>query len=401
MYFLKNKYLLFVYFLLLLYTFQDITNSAQAGFKEGADRSIVYVILISIILLFSSYIVYYRLNNNIRWFGVSFVLFLILLWEISVDLLLSADIRNMFIRAFMSLWWMLSLYFSYLYVKANPKSVDSVLIINIVMFFVYVYANVFLRMNIVSRFGKDYATSGYVYFILVFIPYIMLITRKWVRMFLLLIAIVFVITGYKRGAIIILPAMILIYYYTELKVNVFYLNKIVYILKAILVFVVFSFVMFIIDCNYGGVLSARFGDEDMSSGSGRDVIYSSAIKLIENRPFEDLFFGTGGDSTLKLLGINAHNEWLEFMFCYGIVGVILYLSFILSLIFRYYKLLKEGSQYAPHWGMLTVYVVLVGMFGMFYFTHSSFYVFFLIGLLESKIEQNFKFAHNECIESKY
>ena len=108
-----------------------------------------------------------------------------------------------------------------------------------------------------------------------------------------------------------------------------------------------------------------------------------------------MFFGTGGDSTLKILGVNAHNEWLEFMFCYGIVGVILYLSFILSLVFRYYTLLREGSQYASHWGMLTVYVILVGMFGMFYFAHSSFYVFFFIGLLESKIEQSFELVDDE------
>lgn len=393
--FLKNKYLLFIYFLLLLYAFQDITNSAQTGFKEGADRSIVYVILIFIILLFSSYLVCYRLNNNIRWFGVSFTLFLILLWEISVDLLLSADVRNMTVRAFMSLWWLLSLYFPYLYIKNNPKSADYVLVINLIMFFVYIYANIYLRVNIMNRYGKDYAISGYVYFILVFIPYIMLITQKWVKMLLLFIAVVAVVTGYKRGAIIILPVMILIYYHTEQKVKNLYYNMLSSVFKSLLFLVVFGLIVFIVDSNYGGVLSARFSDENISSGSGRDVIYSSAIKVIENRVLEDLFFGTGGDSTLKILGVNTHNEWLEFMFCYGIVGVILYLSFILSLVFRYYTLLRESSQYAPHWGMLTVYVILVGMFGMFYFAHSSFYVFFFIGLLESKIEQSFELVDDE------
>ena len=62
--------------------------------------------------------------------------------------------------------------------------------------------------------------------------------------------------------------------------------------------------------------------------------------------------------------------------------MVLYAMMCGALIKRYLVLLNQRSPYAPHAGMMTVYVLMVGLFGGFFFVHSTFYVFAFFGLIE-------------------
>lgn len=75
--------------------------------------------------------------------------------------------------------------------------------------------------------------------------------------------------------------------------------------------------------------------EDTLEGdtSNRTRIYGAALRSWINAPsFLNLIFGYGTDGTLSQIGIRAHNDWLEILVDYGILGVVMYLSFFICLI---------------------------------------------------------------------
>ena len=130
-------------------------------------------------------------------------------------------------------------------------------------------------------------------------------------------------------------------------------------------------------------MSERFSKEQLEDGSNRNVMWHIAMTDIEQRDFFTLLIGKGSGSSIKLLGSGCHNEWLEFLFSFGVIGVVLYLGFGLALINRYRYLLKVKSIYAPALGVEVIFFWCVGLFSGFYFTHSSLYFFAFLGLLES------------------
>jgi len=239
---------------------------------------------------------------------------------------------------------------------------------------------------IMVNFERDNAVTGYIYYVVTFLPFIMLVSNRIWQTILLGILLIMTITSLKRGAIIVLPLMLIVYFYLQAKLR----NNIVLFFKKMILFVMILLpVLMIVDSKSDHFLSARFQSEELQSGSGRDVLYETAIHSIMDRDFVTFFIGTGSGSSVKLLGTGVHNEWLEILFSFGFMGVILYLSFLASLIakFRYLKRIK--SEYAPHFAMVIVYIFMVGLFGAFYWVHSAFFIFLTLGYL-NYLEKNEK-----------
>jgi len=83
----------------------------------------------------------------------------------------------------------------------------------------------------------------------------------------------------------------------------------------------------------------RFSKLENDGGSGRDIM---ALSIWEGWQKEDLFnqiFGSGWMSVLEYVksalkmkkGLSAHNDWLQFLYDLGLVGVILLLSMFVAL----------------------------------------------------------------------
>ena len=121
-----------------------------------------------------------------------------------------------------------------------------------------------------------------------------------------------------------------------------------------------------------------------------DSLIESSWNELSNRSAIDLLIGFGSGSSKKVLGNVAHNEWLEFLLNYGIIGIILYATLLMSLFWQLIKMIVLSSEYARPYIMALVYIVLVGMVGQIYFAHSTFYVFGFFGLVEGLIKNELK-----------
>lgn len=193
------------------------------------------------------------------------------------------------------------------------------------------------------------------------IPYVFLIKRKKiVAMAAMAFLMFFIILGSKRGAMI--AGTIGLFYFVYYQLRTVKGNE---KLKAyILIFIgllglsYFAYDFFL-ENEYLVQRMQSLGEEGGSSG--RDRIYS---QIFNNWASTDnplyLLFGYGFASSLKMntLGLFAHNDWLELLSNFGLLGVGIYLILFYS-----------GTKYIryPQWGV-DKQIIMLAIISMWFFT---------------------------------
>jgi len=374
-----------IFILLLAYAFNDVMSSRQAGFRD-ASREEVYSYLQAIILLLAGYSIF-KLKKEIVGTFLSTIMWLIMLWGGLVNIVLMYDQWIATVHFSLTVWWLATYYFFYSYVSRNPAAEKYLKILFTIMFCFYLWANIFARRNILETFNIEYAVTGYAYHLVIFVPFFFLIKPVWFRAILVTVTTLIVFSSYKRGPIVILPLMLLIHQLTATFANKRWLS---FTVKTILIVSFIIGIFTYVDEKSERFLSSRFSTEELEFGSGRDILREQSMGIIAARSFFDLLVGTGSGSSIHFLGTGVHNEWLEFLFNFGIIGVLLFGLFCIGVLRRYVALLREGSHYASSYGMMMVFLFAVSIFSGFYFTHWSFYFFAFMGFVEALIslEQN-------------
>ena len=87
---------------------------------------------------------------------------------------------------------------------------------------------------------------------------------------------------------------------------------------------------------------------------------------------------SGFASTVGEAGNYAHNDWIEFLYDFGIVGLGCYMSFY----FFFVKLIKNiPNQYKLSMIMILVALFLSSLYSMAFFSNESSYSFMLLGYI--------------------
>ena len=113
---------------------------------------------------------------------------------------------------------------------------------------------------------------------------------------------------------------------------------------------------------------ARLGDD---GGSGRDVIWSIVLNAYHSSGLVQRLFGHGFQSVYYILRPGgfyrfAHNSYIEYLYDYGTVGLILLLVFIIALIVSTIDMVRRKARFAPVMCLLLVISVFWGMFSYFF-----------------------------------
>lgn len=376
---IRYKHLFVFFCILALYVLFDAINSGNTGAND-AERGVVYVFMF-LLTGWSCLYSFFAKTCSYRHPGYVAYMWIIPIWLFFRNAFEYSNYWISGVHLFISLWWIATYYYIFKYTSLNPKCIAIIKILFIFILAIYIGVFFYAQASIQQIYGEDNVVLNYSYFIMSFIPYCLLIENRKIRLILLGIIFTVLILSFKRGPLVILPMMYLIYQYSRVhkKKYAFFRLVLQVICFACVFFLVFAFV----DKSSGGFLSERFSKEQLEDGSNRNEMWRMAMNDIDQRGFFTLLVGKGSGSSIKLLGSGCHNEWLEFLFSFGIVGVVLYLGLGLALINRYRYLLKVKSVYAPALGVEVIFFWCVGLFSGFYFTHSSFYFFAFLGLLES------------------
>lgn len=192
-----------------------------------------------------------------------------------------------------------------------------------------------LNLDAAFRIGNN---IGYSFVLLTPLAIFAYKDRKWVGLSLVLLLSIFVFFSAKRGAIVTQAAVLLVI----LIKNPYKFGRYSYLIALCFAFLAIEPIM-----SYTNQLEfsplERFR---AAGGSGRDVIYSHIFSGIMDSSIKELFFGHGFYATTNLtaqiygthLAQAAHNDWLEIMYDFGLIGIITYACIPIYLLKNIYSL---------------------------------------------------------------
>lgn len=221
-------------------------------------------------------------------------------------------------------------YFSY---KKLMTSKDLIVFV-IVLIPIYIAQFYLAQEQILSEriSGNTNVVNNTAYDLLWLLPFVFLIRRsKAVSAALFLIIILFIIQSAKRGAMLIGGVTLLFYVYYQLK-TISEKHRVRSYLITLLGVIALGYytIDFLIQNEF---LIERLQQLEEGSFSGRDIIYANLFNAWYNSDnFFNLLFGYGFASSVNLSGTGnlAHNDWLELLTNFGLLGVVIYMMLFFS-----------------------------------------------------------------------
>ena len=236
-----------------------------------------------------------------------------------------------------------------------------------VVFFIIVSVVALQYFSYINYLNETYedaelSTINVGYDILALIPLVYFFRRRpLIQYILLAIILIYVISTVKRGAIIIGAMCVVYFLYRAFKMDS--KRKWSYVIIGI-AFVVMSFLFVTQFYNASEYAQIRYNATMEGDSSGRDMIFSAAWSIFTNSDMAKLLFGHGAASTVALMGVAAHNDWLELLVNQGLLGGVIYLYYWIEFS-RVYKREKtyEGKSII---GMLIIIYFMSTLFSMSY-----------------------------------
>lgn len=222
------------------------------------------------------------------------------------------------------------------------------------------YINYITSMEEILRKSEEGFTINVAYQILSLLPLLFFWRKKPLIQFGFLTIIVFaVVSTAKRGAIIIAILFLLFYIWKSVEGS----NKKRRILNLVIISV---FLVAIVYYTYdyfmsNDYLQRRLQNTLEGDSSGRDSIFRSCWRIFLNSNLLGILFGHGMNATVKLIDIEAHNDWLEILVDQGLFGVTVYLIYW----FVFFKSwLKDKGETRNMWGALVILYFISTFFSM-------------------------------------
>lgn len=211
-----------------------------------------------------------------------------------------------------------------------------------------------------------------IYYILCVIPFFLYYKWKYI---LVVLAFFCVLISGKVGAVLGLIIGLLSYLFITQNKQRKQLFKSIIILLALSIVIVVLYTK--VSTELGFDILEKIADDE-GTGSGRTDIYMRVIKGISESSFPALIFGHGPFAVSLVYSNAAHNDFLEVLYDYGILGEFFYLYLIILLIRFLFKLIKENScNAAPFAFSITLFlimslvsnVIFVGQYGLILFAY--------------------------------
>ena len=147
--------------------------------------------------------------------------------------------------------------------------------------------------------------------------------------------------GAKRGNILAAAFPIIVYVYSILKDSKKSIGQFLCILILITGVIAGSVQVFLAD----EFLIGRFIDMQEGNSSGRNYLYANAWNLwVNSNDLIHYIFGYGFQGTLHNMGKMAHNDWLEILVDYGLLGGIFYLAIFVSFALIYVRMKRQKAK---------------------------------------------------------
>ena len=163
-------------------------------------------------------------------------------------------------------------------------------------------------------------------------PWLFVLKKRWLATIGLFACLFYIVLSAKRGSIVaaVVPSVLFVAFYVR-TFNAWW--KKCLFLVAILLALFGGVWTFLNEDEY---LQQRLEETQAGDSSGRDTIYRNALDCWWYSDDAQFWLGHGFFATVPELGKMAHNDWLEILVDYGLVGFVLYASIVWGL-WRQYR----------------------------------------------------------------
>jgi len=190
---------------------------------------------------------------------------------------------------------------------------------------------------------------GVSYVLLYPLPLALCLKNRFWKWFCVAIGVIVVMSSIKRGGILALTFAMLVYYF----VHSVYIKKTEHpvrnILSVILSIIILIAGVVIFDQKVNdGLIIERINSISEDDGSGRGEVVDYMINYLPELTAKELIVGSGFEGSINFspLELTAHNDFLEVLYDYGLIGLIVYLYFYVLLFKKLRLLIRKKSEFA-------------------------------------------------------
>ena len=306
--------------ILFLYALYNIESSRMFIVEDETSLSILFPLIMSVVSVASMFLLKANQDKQFK----PFLILIVVTYLISLihSLYFPYPARSCYITLILPAFTAI---FAYRLIdnginQAFLFSCLCVLFAMLALFFFSNYSNNAL-LDISSQNNAAYT-------LLYFLPLLLCVKNKYVRIAAIIVTSIALLFSLKRGGTLAFALALVAYLFVELHVLSQKTSKL-------------SYLILIVICIWGAyeVYSNFFsGQADMlinrfslgnEGGSGRDGIYRAVLNLISSSDIIGYLLGHGYGGVLNTsIGLSAHNDYLEFMYDYGILGLCLLIVFV-------------------------------------------------------------------------
>lgn len=350
----KNIYFIFIIIAIVLFVWYTYYSMMSLGFEESSGFSYSAITKLGIFVMAVMSIIISK-NSFYTNFSILWILWIIWLFiDFFILGLRGVGVSNIFHVTFGPMTFIL-----FYVISLNYNKVKIILFIGFIIIYIIsiylIYTNLIYFIGV--QIGEDTEVTNLIFWSLCPLPLLLLYDKKWIQISIVFITTFFVILTGKRSAFIIIVLSLLVYMFNFIKGR--YKVFSIFILLLIVIGASYFVEEYIYD-TFLGVLERMNNIKD-DQGSSRIPLYMGVFDVMKNNDFIDWLVGRGYSSILITKHTNAHNDALQMLFEYGIIGLAVYIIFIINLIRRTNLLRKQKSPYYIGYAISLIITIILGL----------------------------------------
>jgi len=378
-----------LYLFLSMFIIYSVVNSIFTDGSVISQLTVLLIIALSIVFLIKTLL--QKFDNSLFFKAWTFFLLLNIAGFIARPEFTNGPERVMFKNMLAAI---LPFYPAYYFSKGKILKIKDLNIFSLCLLPVIIFQFMSVNSFILSQVdaGNTDIVNNVAYSFVGLIPYVFLIKKnRFIALGMLVIITYFIIQGAKRGAILVgLTGMVLFIVFqikrdiNDHKFSSLVLIPVIFILMGYFAYRSFANNDFLIG-RINQMLEGDTSNRGFTYGSILDAWYNSDNIL-------QLIFGYGFAASLKIAGGFAHNDWLELLSNFGILGIASYIILFIAAIKSWIQ-----DDFAPDNRFLLGTIIIMWFFttliSMSYTSEVAFMQSIMLGYLfgnplKSEVESN-------------
>lgn len=277
------------------------------------------------------------------------------------------------------------------------KSLDIRRVFGWSIFPLIVYVFLFAQNSFSAKSIATASSASAIYYILTLLPFILSVQNKKIRISGAIIILLCCLLSLKRTAI--LAVFFALVCYQVVLSNKTGKGTFFIVFRVLFWACSLTVIVFLVNDWFGLQVTRRFGDLLEDGGSNRSYIYQMVWEKLWNQTFSKCLFGSGFNGTRYVFDIisgyegtivSAHNDFLEVLVDYGLLGFVMYAWFVIKQIKNCVFSIRNNSEYAAAMVANLVIFIVISLFSHL-IIYPSYYInilaFWAITRMDTRMNQ--------------